>query len=251
MWPSLELHLLPFRHGADQEPYLVLALLVLGVAAALGAGLWIALALRRDRTWAGPATAFAAGALLFLLYDLLKESASLGQGLVARPDVQLALLAAFVLGVLAMPALGRGGEDARGLAAAWTLGLAAHSAGEGWIVGTEAGSPDVIAPLQVMSFLLHKGVEGFTVPLVSALSFRLRHAAAVVFAVAGAALVGALAGLWAGPGYGPVFLFAAGAGAAAYALLRLGSLHALTLRQAAAFAAGVAFVYAAGVLHEL
>lgn len=249
MWPDVLLHLLPVAHSAAADPYLVLGLVFLGVLLAAIAGFLGAHQVLRRGTIAALAVGFSAGALLFLFFDLVKEAASLGQGLVAAPLLQLGLVAAFALGALALAWLGRGAAPLR-LAWLWTLGIMAHGAGEGWIIGTEAASAEV-APLGMLSFLLHKGIEAFTVPVVAGLVLRTGQAAAMGVAIAAATLVAGLAGFLVGSGPAPLFLFAAGAGAAAFALLRLGSLARPTPLQTTAMVLGVVAVYGAGLLHEL
>lgn len=250
MWPDALLHALPVAHGEESEPAITLALLAASVLASVLAGLWLARAAQASR-YATLATAFAAGALLFLFFDLLKEAAGLGQGLVARPVLQLGLVASFAAGALAIPLASRSGIDSKRVAAAWAVGIATHGAGEGWIVGTEASNVEIAAPAQAASFLLHKIAEGFTIPLVAGAVVAGRAAWAYAVALAALALGAGVAGFALGPGLAPLALFAAGAGASAYAILRLGSRAPLDWRHAGAVALGVAFVYAAGVLHEI
>lgn len=250
MLPEVLLHAVPIRHGAASDPWLVGGLLVAGVALSVGVGVVAAnrgLAAGHHRAAAG----LAAGALLFLFFDLLKGSAGLGQGLLGSPLLQLALVAAFLSGILLVPAFSRDGADADAVAFAWACGVAAHSAGEGWIIGTAAFSADVAAPLGTASFLIHKVVEGASIPIVGGLGLRGRPAWLATAVVTVAAATGFAAGLAAGPGTGPTLLFAAGAGATAYAALRLAARATLETRQATWIALGALVVYAAGLLHEI
>lgn len=250
MSPEVLLHLLPFAHGEASEPYVVLALVLAGVFASVLAGIYAARYVLQQDRWAHLAVGFSAGALLFLFFDLLKESASLGQGLVRSPLLMAGLLLAFALGALFIPALGRDPGAGR-LAWLWALGIAAHGAGEGWIIGTEAASAE-LAPLGMASFLLHKGLEGFTIPVMAAWALPRRTRWGAAGAIAGVAALAGLAGLFVGSSQAPLLFFAAGAGAAGFVVLRLGALTGRPgLGQAAAMVLGLVAVYAAGVLHEI
>lgn len=251
MWPNVLLHAIPIQHGAESDPWIVGALVVAGVAAAVAIGTVLASLLLARERWRGPLAAAIAGALLFLLFDLLKESASLGQGLLARPLLQLALLAAFAAGLLLLPAFARSTGSGEAVAVLWAVGIAAHSAGEGWVVGTEALAADVAAPLSAASFLAHKLIEGASIPVVAGLALRAPTALRATTMVTLAAAGGFVAGLRLGPGIGPMVAFAAGAGAVAYAALLAARRTPLDARHAAWLLAGVAAVYVAGVLHEI
>lgn len=248
MWPDVLLHAVPVPHGVAEDPLLIAAL----AGGASGAGILggILLASRIQQGSAARLGAgFAAGALLFLLFDLLKEAGGLGQGLLSDPLLLLGLAAAFAAGVVLAPASARGGA-AVALAWAWVAGISLHSAGEGWIVGTDALSPDVAAPTQVASFLLHKLAEGFTIVFVAGALLPRGTAWGMAAVVGLAAVAGALAGAATGPGNAPLLLFAAGAGAAAWAVLRIARGAEPDVRVASAAAAGALFVWAAGILHE-
>ncbi|HEV8359796.1 MAG TPA: hypothetical protein VGR28_04990 [Candidatus Thermoplasmatota archaeon] len=229
----------------------MIALVGASVLAAVFAGLYAARFIQGNARLAALAGPFSAGALLFLFFDLVKETASLGQGLVRDPLLQLGLLAAFAGGALLLPAFAKGEAGSLRLAWLWALGIAAHGAGEGWIIGTEAGSASVTAPLGVASFVLHKVIEGFTIPVVAGAVLRGRDAWGISAMLAGVAVVGGLAGFASGSGLAPLVLFAAGGGAAAFAILRLGSLRSFGLREAAVMVLGVVVVYLAGLLHEI
>jgi zinc transporter ZupT len=249
MWPSILLHGLPFEHGTATDANLVLFLLAVGTFAAALAGLFIGRRVAATPSWHGFGTAFSAGALLFLFYDLVKEAAGLGQGVVGRPTFSLGLLVAFSAGLLAVAWLGRGRGARLSPAWAWVLGLAAHGGGEGWIVGTEAAQGAALAPLGALSFLLHKGVEAFT--LASLATTTIQAATKMAIALGLAVLAGAVGGLWLGAGYAPLVLFASGAGAMGYVVVRLGRSLRLDMREAVALLGGIVFVFAAGLLHEI
>lgn len=228
-----------------------IALLGVGVFAAVFVGALVAESVR-TMGWAAPLLPpFVAGALVFLLHDLLKESASLGQGLVSNPLLQAGLLASFTLGVLFLPYLGGGLEQPAGLAWLWSLGIAAHGAGEGWIVGTEVGAPELLAPLGTASFLLHKGIEGATIPVVAGAALRPTPTAMMAFTIAAVAVVAAAGGHAFPHGQPALFLFAVGAGALTFAVVRTSSMFVITTRSGLALVVGLAAVYGAGLLHEL
>ena len=248
MWPNALAHLVPLEHGEAAEPVIVILLLTLGVLVALAAGVLAGarLALRAPQA----ARAFAAGGLLFLFYDLLKESASLGQGLLSQPLLPLGLVASFSLGFMLLALRRPGGEARVGLVWLWTLGLAAHSLGEGWTIGTEAATATLTGASGIASFLLHKGFEAFTIPLLAATTLNLRRSTGAVLVLTLATLLSAIAGWLVGPSLLPLLFFAAGAGALAHASLRLGA-NVVGARVAAWALGGFLFVYAAGLLHEM
>lgn len=250
MWPDALAHAVPFQHTASADPAIVVTLTALGVAASILAGILLTRALTTAdmRSFAGAA---AFGALLFLFFDLVKETASLGQGLVQKPLYQAALLASFAFGLLLIPALSRGGDKSPHVFWLWALGIGAHGAGEAWIVGTEALTADITAPFQAASFLVHKVVEGFTIPLVAGIVATRQRSIGASALLALIALAAAAAGYVLGPGRAPLFLFAIGAGAASYALLRLATRFPHDTRHAAAAAIGLILVYVAGLLHEI
>lgn len=250
MWPPLELaHVIPVGHSREADPGITLALLGLGVFAMAVTGLLATRAATTTVHRQHVGSALALGALLFLLFDLLKESASLGQGLTAEPLLQAALVAAFAGGLLAFSS-GGGTIAHRRLAWAWTLGIAAHTMGEAWIVGTDAYSTTFFEPTQSASFLLHKLIEAATIPLVSSAVPPPRVAIKMGAALAGAALAGGIGGFYWGPTDAPLLLFAAGAGATSWAIVLLARRAPPHAASAAWVAVGVAVVYAAGLLHQ-
>lgn len=248
MWPNALAHVLPLRHDAGADAVLTLALLALGVLATTLVGLYVSNRAQHEPRRVSMLAALSAGALVLLLFDLLKESASLGQGLLQRPLLMTMLLAAYAAGLLLIPTLGKG-EPIR-VAWLWTLGIGLHGAAEGWIVGTEAGT-SALAPTGVASFLLHKAIEAFTIPLVAFVTLTRRDLAGLPLVLALLALAGGVGGWLVGSGQAPLFLFAAGAGAATHALLRLARVIPGDLRHALVVLAGLLLVFAAGLLHEL
>lgn len=252
MWPDVLLHAIPVRHSAQSDPYLVMGLLTVGVVATILAGILIGTRLvRADTRTHRAASALLAGALLFLLYDLLKQTASLGQGLTSRPLYQALLVLAFVGALVLLPAAAHGRTSGRTILWVWALGIGMHGAGEAWIVGTEALTADITAPPQAMSFLLHKTIEGASIPLVATLAPTRRTTLAVAAAIGLLALLAGAGGFILGAGRAPVVLFAVGAGAATSALLLLARKTPWDARHASLVGAGVATVYLAGLLHEL
>lgn len=256
MWPRESFaHALPFEHGESVEPAITLTLLAVGVMAAILAGLFGSRAIVRAGLGAREAaTAFALGALLLLFFDLVKETSTLGQALTNRPLEQAWLVLAFVAGLVGLALATRNANaTARGamlVAWAWTIGIALHGMGEAWIVGTEASNADITAPTQSASFLIHKAIEGGTILLVAGAILGARTMLAQAALVALAALAGAVGGLFAGASDAPNLLFAAGAGAAAWAIVLLARQTGATPRNAAWAAAGVVAIYLAGLLHQ-
>lgn len=251
MWSELLAHAIPVRHGQDADPYITIGLLTLGVAAAIGTGIVAGnLAVVRPRLRSS-AQAFAAGALVLLLFDLLKETASLGQGLLTNPLLQAGLLAAYAAGVLLLAQSARGGENPRGTLWAWTIGIAAHGAGESWIVGSEALTADITAPTQAASFIVHKVIEGATIPLLVGGPTRRLDIIRVTALMASTALLSGALSYGLGANTMPLLLFALGAGAATFALLRMANQFPLTLRHAGWLVVGLIVIWSAGWLHEL
>lgn len=224
---------------------MTLGLLTIGVAFSIGVGIVLGNSVR-SRSWA---IALACGALVFLLLDLFKETASLGQGILDR-GLQVGLVLSFALGVVALGAFAKTGNRTL-LAWAWAIGIAAHGAGEAWLVGSEALTADITAPTQAASFIIHKIIEGATIPLVAGIALRRAEGAAVTGALAGLALIFGYLGYVVGPGEAPGLFFAAGAGATTFAILVLAKRVPLDAKHAAAVAAGVTLVFLAGLLHEV
>src|SRR5439155_25380972 len=123
--------------------------------------------------------------------------------------------------------------------------------GEGWVLGSEdAAASELLRVPGALSFLLHKGIEAFTIPVLAGM-ISSRRALALAAALAGTALFAALGG---GasllPAATPLFLFAAGSGATCWATLRLAKLGEIDARHVAAMVLGALAVYGAGLLHE-
>lgn len=246
MWPSVLAHAIPLEPGEGGHQNLVITLTTLGVLSATLIGLWIGnLAQRR---LALPAAAFAAGALLLLAHDLLKESATLGQGILQNPLLVGTLLLAFAGGMLLLPTAKP--RDATRIAWLWTIGIALHTAGEGLVLGSEANTADLTGVLGIASFLLHKLLEAATIPLVANAALANRTTIATSGTLAAVALASTIMGATRSSGNLTLILFAAGAGATLYAILLLANRAPMTLRHTAYALAGFLTIYAAGLLHE-
>lgn len=193
--------------------------------------------------------AVSCGMLLFLLFDLLKESAGLGQGIPTNPILMLGLVAAFAGGILLVPTLARG-DPWPWLAWAWVGGIALHGMGEAYLLGTEASHADLSGVPGIASFLLHKGMEAFTVPILLGWGLGKTHTPLAAIALAITALIAGIMGATLGNSTLPLFLFAAGAGAAAHVLLRLAREVPPDAKHTAYVFLGVLLVYGAGLLHE-
>lgn len=249
MWqPSALAHVLPVQHGEPGDAALTLGLLTLGVLAATFAGTLAASFLTR-RAKLSLLAALSAGMLLFLVYDLLKETASLGQGLLSNVPLLLGILASFAAGTLILPTLGEDGGMR--LALAWVVGISLHSLGEGYTLGTEATTANLGSITGIASFLLHKGMEAFTIPILVGAALTTRRSVLIAAALASATLIGALLGFVLGTTVLPVLFFAAGAGTVAIALVQLARHTEPDTRHALAVLLGVIVVYAAGLLHEI
>lgn len=249
MWPDLLAHVLPIEHGAGGDVTLTLGFLTLGVLLSTFFGAFAGDLLSR-RVRISLLAALSVGMLLFLVYDLLKETASLGQGLLSNPMLIVGILASFAVGIFIIPVLAREGRDTW-IIWAWTIGISLHSLGEGYTLGTEATSADLGNAAGIASFLLHKGMEAFTVPILFGAALGRGKTVLVAVGLTSATLVGALLGLAFGATTLPMLLFAAGAGAVTLALVRLAAVTRPDTRHALAVLVGVLLVYAAGLLHEI
>lgn len=249
MWLNALAHVLPLEHGEGGDAALTLTLLTLGVLASALAGAFAGDLLGR-RVKMSLLAAFGAGILLFLVYDLLKETASLGQGLLSNPGLLVGIVTSFAIGTMILPTLGR---EQRGvwLAWAWLLGIGLHSLGEGYTLGTEATTANLGSVTGIASFLLHKGMETFTIPILLGAALGAKRAMFAAIMLASATLLGALMGLILGPTILPLFFFAAGAGSVAIALVWLARKTEPDARHAVALFLGILVVYAAGLLHEI
>lgn len=248
MWPDSLAHVLPIEHGEGGDAALTIGLLTVGVVASAFAGALVGDRLSR-KVRLSLLAALSAGMLLFLAYDLLKETASLGQGLLANPALMLGILASFSLGTLLLPSVAKKGGDTW-LMWAWVFGIGLHSLGEGYTLGTEATTADLGNATGIASFLLHKGMEAFTIPILFGQSLGLRKASLAALGLGAATMGGALWGLAFGPTTAPLYFFAAGAGAVAIALVHLARGTGPDQKHALAVLVGVLLVYAAGILHE-
>lgn len=248
MWPSTLAHVLPVEHSEGGDAALTLGLLTTGVLLSAFFGALAGNLLTR-RVRLSLLAALSAGMLLFLVYDLLKETASLGQGLLSNPLLLLGILAAFSLGTLILPVLGKDEGDSW-VVWAWMIGISLHSLGEGYTLGTEATTANLGSITGISSFLLHKGMEAFTVPILFGAALGMKRTILLAIGLAWATLLGALVGLVFGATTLPLLFFAAGAGCVAIAIVRLSRGTLPDTRHALAVLAGVILVYAAGLLHE-
>lgn len=250
MWHSVVAHVLPVQHAEGADAFLTITLLTGGVLATVLLGLFLGRRAQRSTRRRHLAVAYVAGILLYLLFDLLKESASLGQGLLRNPALILQLLLAFIAGTFLLGASGTTSAPTR-IVWAWSAGIGLHGAAEGWIIGTEA-TVAVLSPTGTASFLLHKALEGLTIPLVANHAPSRNQLLGASLIITGAALTGAIAGLLVGPSTLPLVFFAGGAGATALAILHAAQRAAPTNRVTLhGLVLGVLTMFAAGVLHEI
>lgn len=234
------------------DALLAAAMLLVASGVPFAVGLWAA---GRWRGATAVAAGFAAGAVFLLAIDLFKES-GVGAGLL-RPTTTVLLLAAFAAGV-ALPAwLSRrqawappGGVGVP--AFLWALGVGAHGAGEGYVVGTDAHTALFALPFfGALSFVLHKVVEGATVRPLQDAAPSGRGVLALAATAAVPAALGALLGAALGPTRFANVAFAVGAGAGLWALLLLARRGDASPRFYVAAVLGAIAVYGAGLLHEL
>jgi ZIP family zinc transporter len=259
--PALAHDLGPSHAGGEVS--LVLALMV-GLGAAifpLGLGTWL------GTRWAGLAErgrAFlhgaAAGALVFLLMDFFNLTASLGMGM-TQWGFRALLVASVLAGLLALTFL-EGHAEPRAVqipdrtALLWAAGIGFHSLGEGIIMGhnMHQGFGVVFQALPVLSFGLHKMVEGGTAGLLLSRTGRLAELMGIV-AVAGLpSLAGILIGFFGLPGSVGNVAYALGAGAVMFVLPKFlqgqGERDWVKTR-ALGVGLGFTFMYLTGLLHEL
>ena len=196
------------------------------------------------------------GALLFLFADFLCLTANLGVG-TADLLWRGALLLAFAGGLAAFAGLERwGGTAPARLATWWAVGVGLHSLAEGIVVGHNLtlGLAEAARPLPLLSFVLHKLVEGVSVAALLArgrltgIPLQLALASVAALPLTGGALLGA-ARLG---GEASSIFYALGAGSVAFILPAFASFRG---RHPAAWtvasAAGFLFIAVAALLHEL
>ncbi|HEX6989522.1 MAG TPA: hypothetical protein VF282_08640 [Bacillota bacterium] len=196
------------------------------------------------------------GALLFLFADFLSLTANLGVG-AADLAWRGALLLAFAGGMAAFAGLERwGGASPSRLAVWWALGVGLHSLAEGIVVGNNLtlGLDQAFRPLPLLSFVLHKLVEGVSVAALLARG-RLTMLPLPVLLASVAALPLTAGGLLGAARLGSEassIFYALGAGSVAFILPAFAASRS---RQPAAWtaagAAGFLFIAVAALLHEL
>lgn len=214
----------------------------------------------RRKLFAGVALGF----LMLFFIDLMDDSARLGIDLgLAGGWTQLALLGSFGLGLLGLVVVekfvaGRGYASSPPAFMAYlaALGMALHSFAEGIVVGYNFGLgievEELSNILQGISFSSHKALEGFVISVFLPNGRRLRIALLSGTVAGLPILIGAAAGLTGIPGIVSTFLFAMGAGAVAYLIVRL-ILVAFEAgydrRVFMAMLFGMILAYLAGLLH--
>ncbi len=197
--------------------------------------LWWPFLRRVGWRWRDLLTSLAAGVLLFLAVDLLKEALGTAAA-VPGPFRGVALIViGLLVGGVGLLAIGRslaaGQESRRALAYLIAGGIGLHNLGEGLAIGSAYALGEVaLGALLVVGFAVHNATEGFAIisPLASDRP-RWRDAVALGLLAGGPTVVGSLLG---GFAYSPLvatLFLALGAGAIGYVL---GELARTLVRQA-------------------
>jgi hypothetical protein len=252
----------PGEHGAAQgpaahlDPHLLLAAVFAMTVMSTLLGTLTGFAASRHQRTAVLSVGFAGGALMGLLFDLLKSTSGLGTGTL-NSLLDLLNLLGLLVGATAAALLCRRPDLPTGLTSAYSwalIAVGAHSVGEGIVIGYDVATGEtVISLFQASSFALHKVAEGFAIGVVfsnaGALRLGLLTSVLVSLAVPLGA-VSALTGL--PPGFSTIW-FATASGAIIWSIPTVFSLKgSADLRnRLGGLLIGFVFVYLAGTLHQL
>jgi zinc transporter ZupT len=184
----------------------------------------------RWRGWPSFSAGMALGFLSLFFTDLLDDSGGLGESLgLAFTPTQITLVALFFLGfaVLTVAARRHGGLAGGTVLLAYlvAVGIGIHAMGEGMIIGNNLAGQVEIEDLstltQGLSFAMHKFLEGFTI----AVFFTRKDAAkasGICLVLAGVPMIlGVPLGFFTYPAILANFLFAAGAGAVLFVIVKV------------------------------
>jgi zinc transporter ZupT len=172
----------------------------------------------------------ALGFLSLFFTDLLDDSGGLGESLgLALTPTQLTLAALFFLGFAILTVVARRHGDLAGgtvlLAYLVAAGIGVHAMGEGMIIGNnlagEVAIEDLSTLAQGFSFALHKFLEGFTIAVFLTAKSRAKVAGICTILAGVPIIFGIPLGFFTYPAILANFLFAAGAGAVLFIVVRI------------------------------
>jgi len=200
----------------------------------------------------------ALGFMVIFFNDLIDDSGGLGESLgLALSPTQVSLAALFVLGFAVFIMLSPKGKTGSAWAAylvAAAIGL--HAMGEGIVIGSNFVGQMEIGELstvfQGLSFALHKFLEGFTLSIFLPSKVGTRTILMSVLLAGVPLLIGIPLGILAYPAILANFLFAAGAGASVFVILKIAWMIGESkpdLKTALGFLVGFVVVYLASLIH--
>jgi zinc transporter ZupT len=212
----------------------------------------------RERIWAEFGGGMALGFMMIFFTDLIDDSGGLGESLgLSFTSTQIILISLFMLGfgVFIMSSSVRRSSSASSVyVVAAAIGL--HALGEGIVIGSNFVGQIQIEELstifQGLSFALHKFLEGFTISLFFTSRPSIRKALTAVLLAGVPLLVGIPLGIFAYPAILANYLFAAGAGAAVFVILRIANLierNKPGFMAVLGFLVGFLLVYIATLVH--
>jgi zinc transporter ZupT len=184
----------------------------------------------RWRGWPSFSAGTGLGFLSLFFTDLIDDSGGLGESLgFAFTPTQITLAALFFIGFAILIAAGREKSDLGSgpvlIAYLVAVGIGLHAMGEGMIIGNnlagEAVVEDLSTLVQGLGFALHKFLEGFTIALFIIPKGRLRSAAICTILAGVPLILGIPLGFFTYPTILANFLFAAGAGAVLFMIVRI------------------------------
>jgi zinc transporter ZupT len=212
----------------------------------------------RQRFWSQFGGGMALGFMMIFFTDLIDDSGGLGESLgLTMSPTQITLAALFVLGfgVFMMSSL-KGTASPSSIAYFVAAAIGLHALGEGIVVGSnfvgQMQIEELSTVIQGLSFALHKLLEGFTISIFFPSNPRLRNVLIAALLGGIPLLIGIPLGILAYPFILANFLFAAGAGAAVFVILKIALLigqNRPDITTILGFLVGFLIVYVAALIH--
>ena len=183
---------------------------------------------KRGKSWIRFSAGAALGFMVVFLNDLIDDSGGLGESLgLSFSPIQVALPALFVLGFGLLMMLSITARDSSPSSIVYLIAgaIGLHALAEGIVIGSNFVGQLEIEELstiyQGLSFALHKFLEGFTMSIFLIPKAKPKMLLASVLLAGIPLLVGIPLGMFAYPAIIANLLFAAGAGAAVFIILKI------------------------------
>ena len=208
--------------------------------------------------WNKFATGVALGFMVVFFNDLIDDSGGLGESLgLSFSPTQVALAALFVLGFGVFTMLSvRRPRSLHSIVYLIAAAIGLHAFGEGIIIGSNfVGQLEIEALstiFQGLSFALHKFLEGFKISIFFAPKFKSKMLLYSVMLAGFPLLLGIPLGIIAYPAIVANLLFAAGAGAAVFIIMRIAFMIGESkpnMTTVVGFLIGFVIVYLAALIH--